>query len=379
MSRTHVLQQPLVVAFVSSLAFLTCRASVLAQSLVLPKGRGVTNALDTTEGNSGFHLPGRQAPSRVLSVYRGADLGIRGSGFTVKSIGYRRDAQRTTSFQEHTFKVTIEMSTIGVGVPALLAEDSFDAGHGRNRTKVVTDKQVKWAALSIPVNPPASFDPVIVLDTPFVIAPGTNLCVDVQASPIGSSSVNSYWYVDAEAFDTSSIVGSTRNLGRGCPIGFQLRVDAPAIDGETPVHAWTWTRSLQPSRTYLAVGDTSTTWRGQTLPLDLVGASGCKLYVAPLIVEATMSGLDARGTARFAIPSVPTQDPRFVGLTLHLQAFVEDPTIGPMGLRASSWVEAKLGQVGDPLPARTIYDSGPVVDDVPTAAVDLAPVIELRS
>ncbi|MCB9883363.1 MAG: hypothetical protein H6832_13335 [Planctomycetes bacterium] len=358
-------------------AAVVAATTAVSQSIVLPKGRGVPNVLDGTEGNSGLHLPGRQAPSRVLTVYRGADLGITGPTFTMRSIAYRRDAQRTTAFKAHQFKVTIELSTIGVPVPAMLADDSFDAAHGRNRTKVVDNKTVDWPAAPLPINPPAPFAPKIVFDSPFVLTSGLNLCVDVQSAPLGANAESHYWYVDAESFDRSSVVGTTRNLGRGCPIGFQLRVASPQIDGETPIHAWTWTRATQSSRTFLAIGDTSTKWNGQNLPFDLVGASGCRLYVAPLVVDITASGNDSRGTARFGIPGPAARDARFVGMTLHLQAFVEDSTIGPLGLRASSWVEAKLGQLGEPLPARTIYDSGPVVDDVPTASLDLGPVIEI--
>lgn len=364
----------------ASVAFALCMtaSAIDAQTIVLPKGSGLANRLDTTEGNTGFHLPSRQAPSRVLTVYRGADLGVPQGGMTIRKIAYRRDGARATTHRAHRFRTTVHFSAKGVKLPSSIRADSFAAAHGTDRVKVLDDKIVDWPAAPKPVNPPAPFLSAIKLDTPFVLAPARNLCVEVVSEPTGSGSENHYWYVDAELFDRSAQRGSVRNLGRGCPFGNQLRIAAPPIDGESAIEAWAWTRSKAASRAYLALGDTSTRYLGKTLPIDLVAAMSCRLYIAPLHIVASVSDSDSRGTARFSVP-IGAVNRAFVGMKLHFQSFVEDPAVTGLALRSSSWVEATLGKVAAPLPARTLYDSGSATDDVPTASRDLGLVLQIQS
>lgn len=358
---------------------LACAApQASAQTQVLPAGAGVSQPLQQNEGNSGFHLPSRQAPSRVLTVYRGADLKIQAPGMTIRKLAYRRDGARATTHRAHRFKTSIFMSSRGVALPSSIRDDSFAAAHGVDRVKVLDGKLVDWPAVSKPANPPAPFLSPIQLDTPFVLAPGANLCIEVQCESTSSGPENHYWYVDAELFDRSAIVGSSRNLGRGCPFGNQLRVEAPPIDGESALESWVWTRATRPSRSYLAVANTSGTYMGRSLPIDLVGTTACRLYVAPIHVMSAISGTDTRGTARFRVP-ITTRDLALVGMKLRFQAFVEDPAAGGAGLRSSSYVEATLGKIGAPLPARTLYDSASATDDVPTASRDLGLVVQIQS
>lgn len=78
---------------------------------------------------------------------------------------------------------------------------------------------------------------------------------------------------------------------------------------------------------------------GIVLPLDLGAlAPGCSLLVDPAVVWAAAA--DAAGTVTLALP-VPA-DPFLVGTDWSGQAFVLDPSVGPLGLASSTGVVCRL-------------------------------------
>ena len=115
------------------------------------------------------------------------------------------------------------------------------------------------------------------------------------------------------------------------------------------------------------------------MPFDLPGATGCRLYTGPLtIIPGRTIPNDARGTVRFWSEPLPRAK-QFEGFVFYEQVLVADPQANALGIRASNYVETKLGKVADPLPARLLYRSGPDVKNVPTAAVDAGIVIDLAN
>ncbi|MEZ5987591.1 MAG: hypothetical protein R3F30_00390 [Planctomycetota bacterium] len=352
-------------------------APAAAQSLVLPAGAGVPKPLATTEGDSDLHVPGYYSPSRVVVVYRGADLGVPSGGLKVASVGLRRDGLKTTAFKAHRTRLSLRMSSDGVALPSICGDASFAALHGRDRVELVSGVDVDWKALARPAQPPASFDPVVKLGQPFVLLKGRNLCLDLEvAAPSGNRETN-YWYVDAQAKDRSSTQGSARSYGKGCPDGVALGGLPQPLDGESPL--------VIESRSGLAATSQCLFWLGVRkdaigtlkLPLDLgpLGAPGCRVYVAPVDVRLLPTTKD--GEARLTLPPPPPVA-GLAGQTFYVQAFTRDVAANALGWRASPYLSWTLGQLDTPLPARLAYHSGPVLSDVPTAARDAGLVVELR-
>lgn len=350
-----------------------------AQTLVVPKGAGVQRDLASSEGSDSFFLPGRYAPSRVVVVYRGADLGSGAQGFAIGSIAMRRDGLRTTVYRAHKWKLTVELSTDGVVLPSGLRAESFQAAHGRDRTKVVDGQLVDWPADPRPAKPPAKFTVAVKLAKPFLLPQGRNLCVDLRSEAPSGQRESFFWYADADRYDRSAFEGTGRLLGRGCPFGFQTRINVPPLDGESRIETYSYTRFAGSSSTwaFLVVGSSNQTWGGTSLPFDLPGATGCKLYTNPVVVQVARTvAADPRGLVRFWSTPVPKLA-ALQGFLFYEQCLVHEPAANAIGIRASNYLEVRLGKVADPLPARLVYHSGPDLSDKPTSMIDSGIVLEL--
>jgi hypothetical protein len=86
----------------------------------------------------------------------------------------------------------------------------------------------------------------------------------------------------------------------------------------------------------MATGFSSTIWNGNLLPLDLnaQGAPGCTLSVSPDSVLAVILSATGTGSQQFIIPN----SIYLLGLTIHNQALVADPTVNALG-----WVTSNRG------------------------------------
>ncbi|MCB9881419.1 MAG: hypothetical protein H6834_06480 [Planctomycetes bacterium] len=109
-------------------------------------------------------------------------------------------------------------------------------------------------------------------------------------------------------------------------IGAQFRMLASNLPSNRQMIAW--------------LGFSNTTWNGIGLPLDLtfLGMPACTALVAldipfpvPTLIGTTGFGID--------IPD----EPAAVGLTLYVQALVQDPTANAFGFTVSNGLEATLG------------------------------------
>jgi hypothetical protein len=347
-------------------------------SLILPKGVGVPNDLALVEGSGSFHLPSRNAPSRIVAIYRGADLGVPAAGMWIGAIAFRRDGRRATAFKAHRQRMTVHMSTDGVQLPSETGAESFAAAQGRDRARVVDRVVVEWPAEARPTNPPAPFKVRIKLSNPFLLLPRRNLCVDIAVETESGKPESHYWYVDSETFNRSGTVGSARSYGTGCPASFKARARIPSLDGES--HMQTSATTQSPSggtMALLIVADRKDRWAGGRLPFALPGATGCKLYVNPIARQVGRTMLnDPTGLVCFEGPTLP-KNATWAGLHFYEQVAVFDASANALGLRTSNYIAAKLGQTAMPLPARLLYHSRSVTTDVPTAAVDAGIVLEI--
>ena len=339
--------------------------------------RTTAKDLARVEGNSSFHLPGRYAPSRVLVVYRQPFA----TTTTIRTISLRRDALKTSTYRAHRWRFRIDLSSQSVLAPTFVSGESFDAAHGVDRVRVLDRKFVDFPALPKPKQGPAPFAVRIRLDRAFVVHQGANLAVDFQSETESAQRETFYWYADFEDFaaQRSAQKGSARIQGRGCPFAFQARASVPPLDGEGMVETWGYTRVPKISIAFLITGSRRDVWGVHKLPLPLDPKGTCLLYTNPIGVAArpTMPN-DPRGTARF-FGAPLARDARFAGFTFYQQMIVIDPGANALGLRSSNLLEIKLGKVGEPLAARTLYHSGPDVKPVPTAVRDAGLVLELSS
>ena len=86
----------------------------------------------------------------------------------------------------------------------------------------------------------------------------------------------------------------------------------------------------------VATGFSNTFWNGNLLPFDLAaqGAPGCSLAVSPDSVLAVVLSATGTGSQQFTIPN----SIYLLGLTIHNQALVADPTVNALG-----WVTSNAG------------------------------------
>lgn len=345
---------------------------------VLPAGGGVPVSLKRAEGNSSLFLPAGRAPARMQFLYRGKDLTFPKKAMLLQSLSFRRDGSKPGTFPAHSWKVGIALSSNGVPIPSEANLKSFLGNHGKDPTVVFSPKTFQWHKVSPPSKAPAKFEVQLKFDQPFLWIQGRGLCVDISNGTVNGKSQSSYWYVDAFSSSWAQSSGSTKNFGRGCSFGFQLRAKLPPLDGESKIHATAWTRG-KGLYSFLMVGESRNSFLGLSLPLDLgpLGAKGCRLSVAPRVfLFGGKSGLDAKGSVEFKIPLPKLVS--FVQLKVYAQPLVLDPGYGSLGLRTGSSQEWVLGKISQPLPCRTLYDSGSKPGGAPKQVRDSAPVIMLK-
>ncbi len=349
------------------------------KSQVLPMGAGVHVSLEKTEGNHSLFLPAGRAPARVQFLYRGRNLNFPKKALLVRSLSFRRDGSKRGVFPAHSWKVGVVLSSDGVPLPSGASEIAFLANHGKDVTVVFKSKVFQWPKSAPPSKAPAPFGVQFKLDHPFLLLQGRNLCVDLLNETSTGKPLSSYWYVDAYSSSWVASSGSTKNFGRGCSFGFQLRAKLPPLDGESMIHAKAWTRGTG-LFSFLMLGESRTSFMGLPLPFDLspLGAKGCRLSISPRIfLFGGKSGGDSRGTVNFtlALPKVSS----LVGMKLFAQPLVLDPGAGSLGVRTGSAQEWQLGKISEPLPCRTLYDSGSKPGPTPKQMRDVAPVLLLKS
>jgi len=362
-------------------ALLLCLSAttVSAQSLYLP--RGTSADLSKTEGNQSFHLPGTWAPSRVVCIYRMRDLTLPAAGRKIQSLALRRDGLKTSTYKAHKWKLTLRLSARGVDRPGSAVGESFAALHGSDESVVVNARLIDWPQMPKPAQPPAPFVPLVKFDKPFVLGQGQDLCIDMLSEEPTNQRAFAYWYVDAEAFDQSKTRGTAASYGKACPTSFKIAALSPPLDGETPlrIRGLTGMSSQSGVLGLLWLGVSKDKLGPLKLPFEMssLGASGCRLYIAPLFGMVTQGqGGDPLGELRYDLP-IPGARPVLAGTRLYAQIFAADPKHNLLGMRASPYLSIKLGQTDKPLGARLFYHGGPTLSDQPTATRDMGIVLRL--
>lgn len=123
-------------------------------------------------------------------------------------------------------------------------------------------------------------------------------------------------------------LGTFTNSGIGCPAAapVALSADAPPMIGQSvTITASDLPASAAAASMMVGVG------ASQNLPLDVIGMTGCSLYVDNIIVTAPMSvaGTDATWTLTIA------NDPGAIGFAINVQSLVLAPGENPLGVVTS--------------------------------------------
>lgn len=144
--------------------------------------------------------------------------------------------------------------------------------------------------------------------------------------------------VDLEFRRPLRVAGGFSNFGTGCAGLTLTAVGRPELGGSIQLQVAARSRSAP---AFLLLGGSATTWNGLPLPLqlDVVGATGCSLYVAADVVVFTMT--DAQGVAR--MPLTLPADPGLIGSDVFFQWLTMDPNANPLGLGASDAAAMRVG------------------------------------
>ena len=113
--------------------------------------------------------------------------------------------------------------------------------------------------------------------------------------------------------------------------------------GQSHTVALSNANGLSPTGSLLFTGFTNRTAFGGALPLpfllDPVGATGCNLYVDPLVIVFVGVNTSGVGSVAQAIPN----DPTFVGARVYHQFLVIDSTANPLGVTFTNYGRVLIG------------------------------------
>ncbi len=261
-------------ALISATAILS--GTSVGQSIVtVPAG------LDQREGNSRGLVPGFNAHWRQ-QVLLDASLLSTIAGQPVQALWLRRDHELGIAYPAGRARVRLSISTAQRGV----ANPSRNFADNRGTPTVVFDGELALPAVTAPTGAAPWATPSAVrvpFSTPFVHGSG-DLCIEIEGTPVVTPAA---WSVDYE----HRAVGATVSP-RGTPCG------GPSNHFRNTALAWG--RHLVPGSTGILVsfGQPSTpaiVVLGAApidpgVPLDGIGATGCKVYVRPDIAVPTAYG-----------------------------------------------------------------------------------------
>ena len=183
-----------------------------------------------------------------------------------------------------------------------------------------------------------TFSPPLAVNGTFYVAinhAGASYISNLTSGSAGTG----YFRTGANAWNQSGLV-TTPSYRTSCAPAFVT----PTLTGTgSPLLGGSYTVELSnaPSSSVVALftGFSTTTWSGGALPAMFPGAVGCNLLVSPdssLFFVSTPAGTSS---LTFPIPN----DVNFLGIMLHHQWYVSDPTNNPLGVASSNGGTASIG------------------------------------
>ena len=143
------------------------------------------------EGNSRHHVGWRYRGARGLYLYSPQAAGTTSAGYVLTELWVRGDGPTNAAYSQ-SLDVQLSLSSLGVtawGQPSLT---SFDVHHGTDRRIFAPRQSVSFPGWSSASPGPRPFSLRLKGSAPFVVRPGSALCVDLQFFASSTQSVVSY-------------------------------------------------------------------------------------------------------------------------------------------------------------------------------------------
>lgn len=294
-----------------------------------------------TSFGSGNAIPFGWTPNRYQQVILGAELP---TAFTIAAMKLRQPSRGPVA---HGFTVDMDIKAGYTTRPtsgqlSTTYASNWDSGapvQVLTRTQFVFPDQ----PTVLPTNP-AEFFLTIPWTTAFdwVPQPGLNFMLEItiHGNSYGSGT---YGYPIDNVSGTVSQYGTPANATTSAGVrtfGFALGLveqshaavprlystDTPQIGNNFRVRI-SQARPAAPE--FLVLGFSNTYWNGVPLPLDVtpLGAPGCSILVAPLLVETLVSNASGSSNRELSIPN----DIYLLGHRFYNQAFITDPMANTLG------------------------------------------------
>ena len=266
-----------------------------------------------------------------------------GAPLRIRSLHLRRDGARKELFLLHKFDLEVFMSNLPrdpVGGYSRLWADN----RGRDFTCVMKKKTVTFPSSPPPKKAPTPFTIALMLDQPFQFA-GKAFLLEFTSRP-GKLPVAT-WYTDAQTargWVGAPSGGSRSYRGVGCPSDFYNYGVYPYIGFAWRHFGYSRVKNKSlPAFDILGTNDRSL--GGIPLPFDLspLGAKGCRLYTAPLLIFPSRTDSSSReGRVDFDLGIIPN-DGSLVGAVYFEQQVVLDPSFNSLGVRMSRLARCTVG------------------------------------
>jgi len=350
--------------------------SVVLADFVCPQETAVVlpTTCQQSDGRSGGAWPGFTQRFRMQMLLHERPLRpLR--GLVLRSVAVRRDGQYQKAHAGGRADVTITMSHAAVAPDR--AHEAFASNRGPD-ARVVFQGRVQ-----LPDAPPllrrddVSWQLPHVVEFPFTSGfsyQGGPLCLEIDGAPDPTATAR-WWRIDYDLFTHDA---QADPIGTSCdPRTYSMASRPMLLPGGTlrlvgigPLGA-------------AALTTLGATQQTPPIPLDLIGATGCDLHVAPAVVLATSFRppvIDGYGGATISL-SLPKEG-YLLGASLHAQMLAYPNPINPAQLTATNALRLTIGsQV--PALAGVIVRTGIVPDGLPMPATGsvlphLMPVLCLR-
>jgi hypothetical protein len=301
---------------------------------------------------------------------------LQGTARVVRGLSFRRvgATDLLPRFQAvyPPYTVTLDAWCSTAATTSTTLSATFDANHGTDRARVVTNRTFNFPA-SEPGWMPQAFAYALPFDAPFSFQGGGPFCWEVQVAD-HTNTIEVYHDAVSGGAEPDPPFGFAV-FGQGCTLPGRGAAMTAAPEGTL-----FWPRFFgnlfvrgsngPPNSTvFLLLGFRRESWAGLPLPYLLPGSetapSGpCHLYTSVEVVVSTSTDATGFARAHLQVPASPDLN----GLTTYAQLWAADPAANALGLVGSNavlhgwrapWVSLPVGRVYMPgSPASGIAEAG---------------------
>ncbi len=258
------------------------------------------------------------------------------NGKKITKVGFRQNGG-TAMTTTHRLQMEILMSAASRTYDKMTS--NFNTNYKGTPVTVYTRKIYDLPSYTATNDRPSKNYVLFPLDVPYVVDSNEDMIVEYRCYANTNSNNAFNYYIDATNYASKRTA-----FGTACP-GSNSKSLAMTDNGAPYGATWSpqVTNAQASTVCALFVGLSNTKFQGAIplpLPLDGVGATGCKLYVDPLLTIGR--GANTAGTATFSMP-IPDQ-PSLYGVTLYHQAMALDAFANNFGWTFSEGRSMTIGQ-----------------------------------